>query len=336
MKISSLDDVARKAGVSTATASHALNGKGRVNQETRARIVRIAKKLGYAPNRNAVGLITGRTGILAVQIGRPGPASLLVPTPAYFTELVNSISAAALNHGWIPVIVPRDIPIVDLRKLNPDCGIVIDPLGSETLLKMLLDVSAPVVTTGRLDGPSRNEAVVHIDNDVMAATFAALEHLWQAGYRRPALLVTRSSASYVTDSISAARCWSKQQGTPIQVIRSTYVSISAAEKKLMRRFTAGNSPDAIYATDEPGALAALRAALAGGIRVPEDLGIISGLDGPLLRDGTIPITALNIHPELIGREAVRRLFDIAMSQAADRKPSCIPFTLHVRRSTARK
>ena len=57
-------DVAAAAGVSVTTVSHALNGRGQVNPETRARVERVAAELGYSPNRIATALRNQRSGII--------------------------------------------------------------------------------------------------------------------------------------------------------------------------------------------------------------------------------------------------------------------------------
>ena len=57
--------VADAAGVSPTTVSHALNGKGRISEETRTRVIEAAKKLGYEPNRNAQRMVSGGSGLIA-------------------------------------------------------------------------------------------------------------------------------------------------------------------------------------------------------------------------------------------------------------------------------
>ena len=61
----SIRDVAREAGVSVTTVSHALNGKGRLNAETRKRVREVADRLGYRPNPAARSLVSGHTGLIA-------------------------------------------------------------------------------------------------------------------------------------------------------------------------------------------------------------------------------------------------------------------------------
>ena len=61
-----IKDVAREAGVSITTVSHALNGKGRIPEDTRRRVRGIAERLGYQPNAIARSLAGGRTGVIAI------------------------------------------------------------------------------------------------------------------------------------------------------------------------------------------------------------------------------------------------------------------------------
>ncbi|GAB6897274.1 LacI family DNA-binding transcriptional regulator [Kineosporia succinea] len=93
-------DVARVAGVSTATVSRALNVPGKVDEVTRARVVAVADELGYRPNRAARGLITGRTGNLG----------LLVPDLAnpFFPGLVKGVQSRALEADQQLFVVDTD------------------------------------------------------------------------------------------------------------------------------------------------------------------------------------------------------------------------------------
>src|SRR5215203_6033436 len=76
-----IKDVAEAAGVSITTVSHALNGKGRLTQETRDRVRRVATDLGYTPHPVAQSLASGRTGMIATVVSLPGNA------PIAFTQI---------------------------------------------------------------------------------------------------------------------------------------------------------------------------------------------------------------------------------------------------------
>src|SRR2546429_6681819 len=69
-----IHDVAKAAGVSVTTVSHALNGKGRVDPNTRARVAQVVHRLGYRANRHARGLRMGRSGSLGLLLPVSGDA----------------------------------------------------------------------------------------------------------------------------------------------------------------------------------------------------------------------------------------------------------------------
>ncbi|HSJ51183.1 MAG TPA: LacI family DNA-binding transcriptional regulator, partial [Actinomycetota bacterium] len=91
-----IKDVAREAGVSITTVSHALSGKGRLPEETRARVQRVAAELGYTPNAAARSLAGGRTGLLATYVSLPGNAPLAFTEIEYYVDVINAATAAVI------------------------------------------------------------------------------------------------------------------------------------------------------------------------------------------------------------------------------------------------
>src|SRR5438270_1804041 len=91
-------DIAELAGVSIATVSRAVNGRGDVAEETRAMVRRIAREHGYQASRDARGLSTGRTGLVGVTL----PAI----HPTYFSSIVASVAEALDEHDMRMVLCP--------------------------------------------------------------------------------------------------------------------------------------------------------------------------------------------------------------------------------------
>ena len=90
--MSSIKDVAREAGVSTATVSHVINNTRFVSQEVRARVLDAVERCGYYPNAHARSLASGRSqtfGLVVSDLSNP-----------FFPELVKSIEAAAFERGY--------------------------------------------------------------------------------------------------------------------------------------------------------------------------------------------------------------------------------------------
>jgi DNA-binding LacI/PurR family transcriptional regulator len=331
-----IQDVAKLARVSLATASHALNGKGRVSEKTQARIVAAAAKLGYRANPSAVSLRTGQSKLLGIQLGRLGRKGILIPAAAYFGEILNGVSTEAFRHGWTPVFLPRDVALVDITSLNFGCGVIVDPQGDESLLHMLIATHRPVLTTGRVVNLDHQADVLSIDNDVEAVTKSALGHLQLMGYRRPALIVSRSTASYVVDSVATAVKWGQERGLSVPIVKVQEATSSGAEQALLALLRHNDGTDSVYAVEESGALGALRAARARGLDVPAELGIVCGLDGPALREAWPPITGIDLKPELVGRRAARLVIQHAEATAKRAIKRVVPFSIQHRRSTDRR
>src|SRR5690625_7430977 len=89
--MATIHDVAREAGVSIATVSRSLNGRARVSEKTRARVLEVAAALEFHPNRAARGLVTGKLGNVGVLV----PAlthPLLTPILAGIEEVAQSLA----------------------------------------------------------------------------------------------------------------------------------------------------------------------------------------------------------------------------------------------------
>jgi DNA-binding LacI/PurR family transcriptional regulator len=327
--------VAKLARVSLATASHALNGKGRVSARTQARIIAAAEKLGYRANPSAVSLRTGQSKLLGIQLGRLGHKGMLMPTAAYFGEILNGVSTEAFRHGWTPVFLPRDVPSDDIKTLNLGCGVIVDPQGDESLLRMLIAARKPVLTTGRVIDLDNRADVLSIDNDAVAVTWAALDHLEMMRYHRPALIVSESAASYVVDAVAAAAEWGNRRRLSIPIVKLRQAASRSAEQAVLALLKRKDGTDSVYATEECGALGALRAARSLDLDVPKELGIACGLDGPTLSEAWPPITAVDLKPQVVGRRAASQVIEYAETSKGPATKTLVPFSIRRRRSTAR-
>jgi DNA-binding LacI/PurR family transcriptional regulator len=96
-----IGDVARGAGVSPTTVSHALNGKGAVRPATRARVLRTAKRLGYLPNSAARNLRSGRTMTLGLMFPREEFSGV-----EYYLELASAAAQAAFARDYGVLLIP--------------------------------------------------------------------------------------------------------------------------------------------------------------------------------------------------------------------------------------
>ena len=328
-------DVARAAGVSRTTVSHALNGKGRVAPATRDRILQIAEQLGYRPNVNALHLTQRRTGLLALTSSPSDPVPLGLLDVDYFLALAPAASEAALRAGYALVLGPTGDATDLWADLRLDGALITDPLPSDPFLRTLEAQGTPVVTLGR--DVDRGEETWWVDSDLEAVMTEALDHLEAAGARRIGLVAEQPRHSYSIDEHNAYQRWQAERAREPLIEEAagnhTEAGFHAAQRLL--DLPAAERPDAIVTTLEGLAIGVNLAAETVGLSVPEDLMIVSVSDGPVLAQPHTSITATDLASAEIGAAAVRLLIDRLEGRAPEPRSVLIPATLRVRNSTRR-
>jgi DNA-binding LacI/PurR family transcriptional regulator len=323
-------EVAAAAGVSVTTVSHALNGKGRLPQETRDRVHEIAQHLGYRPNATARNLAGGKTGLLGLVISQPADVRFALSDFAYFTYLTTAASAAALDRGYALVLTPSDLGL----GIAVDGAIVVDPVQGDPLVDDLREASMPLVTTGRVVGDDPGRAWV--DNDHGAGTRSVLDHLARRGAQRIALMTTPTVISYSVDVELAYRDWCAEHDmAPLVTKTDQQLTESAGYAAASKLLSRAKPPDAIFATYDRLAFGTLLSADARGVRVPEDLLLaMTATESSRGRAAGPSVTALNLHPDEIGQRAVELLIDL-VEGTADSGEVLVPTTVIPRASTKR-
>ena len=325
-------DVAKVAGVSVTTVSHALNGKGRIEPETVQRVREAAERLGYQASHAARNLRGGRTGRIAVINSQSSPHQVSLVDLEHFVRLLSGASELAVERGYTPVLT---LPNMSGKTGAPVDGVIIvDPVKDEPLLSALKMMGTAVVTTGR-DPNRRDDADCWVDNDLYSATGELLEHLREQGAERIALIASSSMYSYSDDALRAYKNWCENSHlTPVIAEVDGPLSENGAYLQAMRLLSGDQRPQAIHCVTDRYAFGVLLAAQSLGLNVPDDLMISAGTDGEAAASNIPGITALYLNPEQIGREAVDLLID--RLEGRDLQPRIVPYQLQVRASTLRK
>jgi len=330
----SIKDVAALAGVSITTVSHALNGKGRLPPETRARVRAVARTLGYRPNRHARSLAGGHAGLLALTISRSPGVWFPLGDLDYFSELISAATTTAIEHGYPLVTVPAASSSLGLLDFDTDGAVVIDPIVDDPTLAELRARGIPFVTTGR--DPAHGDEDCWVDNDQVAGLRAILDHLAAAGAGRIAMIIPPAQQSYTLDSERAYHAWcaeTRQEPIVAQPAEDlTERGGYAAALELLRR---PDPPDAIYAALDRLALGVFLAASAEGISIPGELLVAGCTDSEAAKSAQPRLTTLSLHPGDIGRAAVSKLIDLVEDGELEDRHTLIEATVIPRESTAR-
>ncbi|MEV4076902.1 LacI family DNA-binding transcriptional regulator [Nonomuraea fuscirosea] len=301
-------DVARLAGVSVRTVSNVVNNFAYVSEETRAQVQRALDELGYRPNVAARSLNLGRSNLLALVL------PLDVP---YFTELAAHVVDVAEERGYTVLIdrtegvAERERQIVMRRDRSALFdGFIFSPLGLSADELRDWAGNCPAVTLGEV----RVDGVDHVAIDDTDAARSATAHLASLGRTRIAAigLVDRPTGNTAAHRSAGYRQALEEAGLP--VLPELTVPVLRYQRQdgrqaMERLLDLAQPPDAVFCYNDLLALGAMRAVLARGLRVPEDVAVV-GFDG--IEEGrfaTPPLTTIVPDKEKIAELAVSRLLE---------------------------
>jgi LacI family repressor for deo operon, udp, cdd, tsx, nupC, and nupG len=328
-------EVARRAGVSTATVSRVLSQPEVVSPSTRTRVLRAVERLGYEPNAAAKNLRTLRT------------AKLLVTVPdisnPFFSLILRGIEDAAQREGYSVLLGDtqhdedrEERYALMLKRKEADGLIVLGhrlPKHAADLVRAIAPRCAPVVN-GCEFSPSLAIPSVHIDNARAAAD--AIDHLYRLGHRRIGIVtgplispLSRDRLDGVTQRAKASRA----QGDLVVVHGDFSIEsgLVAAERLLGRR----SPPSAIFCFNDEMAMGVLETARRRRLRVPDDLSVVGFDDIRFARYTDPPLTTVAQPMRAIGEGVVRLLLQILQGdRTAAPESVTLPHTLTVRFSTA--
>jgi len=314
-----LEEVARSAGVSLATASRALNGSARkVNPEYRERVLAAARKLNYTPNLAAQAVAKGGTSTIALVV-----ADISDP---YFSTIASGVMRAAEERGLIVTIgsterrPEREAPLARvLRGQRPRSIILVGSRRSEHRAdhELVDELKAFELTGGRvimISQPQLPFRTVDIRNREGAAALA--NQLVSIGYRSAAILTGPRSLITARDRAAGFADAFAAHGHPIDerwLVGGEFTRdggfLGAAE--LQRRGLGG--VEVIFAVNDIMAVGAIAYLRSAGVRLPADVAVAGFDDISSLRDITPALTTVALPLEAIGRQAV----ELALDDTAD-------------------
>jgi len=329
-----LRDVAAVAGVSPKTVSNVVNDYAHVARGTRQRVQTALDALGYQPNLSARHLRRGRSGFIALVV----PA-LDIP---YFAELARHVIRAAATRSLTVVIDQTDgDPERERLVLRRHHGLLLDgvvlsPLGLSSAELERRPHATPFVLLGERVGAGPAD---HVGIDNVAAAHEATRHLIEVGRRRVAAIGTelREPGStgelrlrgYVDALRAAGRGFEPELARPAADFRREDGATAMRELLALPE-----PPDAVFAFNDLLALGAMRAALAEGLRVPEDVAIIGFDDIEEARYSTPTLSTVAPDKARIAALAVEMLIArIADGQDLPAREAAVTYTLCPREST---
>ena len=187
--MATIKDVARLAGVTHTTVSHALSGKRPVAPATREAILAAVRQLDYHPNANALSLTARRTQRVCLSVPLDAPHRSLSKGPTF--DFIAAVGDRLSYHGYTLVCgISHGLDaagVVDLvRASHVDGTLLLGTQLTNPRVDALRKERAPFVTFGRTRRPAE---FVRVDADAAGAAELAVRHLFELGHRDIALIL---------------------------------------------------------------------------------------------------------------------------------------------------
>ena len=313
-----IKEVAAQAGVSVATISRVLNGKGPVRETTSRRVMETCQAMRFTPHGIARSLSLRCTHTIG----------LLLPDlhGEFFSEVIRGIDAEARRTGYHLLVSgfhsDRQEMIAVFRAFRGrvDGLIVMSPDREAAVLCEHLPAGLPVVLLNNLSGAARTIAI-----DNYGGAVAMVKHLIANGHQRIAFI---KGPEQNADAAERLRGYRETVAVPIEIDGD--FSEEAGYAAGAQVIAMIERPTAVFAANDAMAVGALGAFREARLRVPQDIALTGFDDIPIGRYVTPPLTTVSVDIAQLGRRA----FDLLISE--EERHEVLPATLVIRESCGSK
>jgi len=304
-------DVAKAAGVSTATVSNVLNKRGKVGRDTHLLVLSAVKRLGYVPDvhaRHLASRVSRTLGIIVSDIENP-----------FFPEVIKSFETRARHLGYDAILSdtnydPRRTREAAERMMEHKVrGVAI--MTSEISLRLIHELARRRIAVTFLDLAPVRGYISNLRIDYFSGVEQIVGYLHKNGHRRIAFVAGRPGLKSNVARLQAyEKCMRGLGLEPGPVLHG--------DLRFEGGLTAGLSiaklsprPTAVMAVNDLTAVGVIKGLMKAGCRVPEDISV-TGFDKTRLAEYSNPsITTVDIHRDVLGRMAADALHEL--SCAAD-------------------
>ena len=321
-------DVARLAGVSTATVSRVLNDHPSVRPETRLKVEQAMRALGFRVSGAERALATAETKLVLA----------LIPNLAhtFFADVFRGIATTAHERGYEVLLCETDSYRAHERAFTSmldshryDGAISMSPMDTQRLGSAELR-GMPAVACLQ---SAPDASIPHVSIDDRRAAKDAVLYLLSKGHRRIAMINMGDGALFAALRQDGYRDALREAGLPERTDYVEFVDAieyPLAELATRRLLALDEPPTAIFTVSDPLAVGAIKAALASGLKVPEDLAVVGFDDVPLASIFDPALTTMAQPRRVLGEQAMLMLLRRMKGESV---PSVtLPHSLVIRRS----
>jgi LacI family transcriptional regulator len=321
-ELATLEDVARRAGISVATAGRALGNYGRVSSKTRTLVLKAARDLNYHLNRVARGMKQRSTFTVGLIVGN-------ICNP-FFSTIVRAVEATLVQRDYNLIVCDSDEDISKevshahvLVQRRVD-GMIVSPTASpegvsSKAAKMLAERNVPLVLVDRLVPDIRVPAVLA---DNVGGAFEATKYLLELGHRRVGIIVGRKTLASMAARIEGYRRALSLGGVVFDeslVVDGVDAGVQGGYNATQHLLTSKRPPTAIIAMNNLLVLGTLNVVREKGFHIPRDISIIGWDDFDAASHLRAPLTVVDQPAQTMGTMAAEHLLRL-ISGDTDHQP----------------
>lgn len=327
-------DIARLAGVSTATVSRALNGSPLINAETRLRIIELARSLNYTINLGAQNLRKGDSSTIGVVIPFNAANKQNITDP-FFLAILGSLADALTDKQYDLLLSRVDADHLDRISALYDSGrvggiVVVGQWGHHDQLNELARQRLPFVAWGaQLPG----QLYGSVGSDNTSGGILATEHLLSLGCQRVAFMGNKSLPEPEKRHAGYLKALRKAgfKADPALYIATSFAPLDAQEAMRQHLDRYGLNFDALVAASDLIAIGAMGVLKERGYRVPEDVSVVGYDDVEPAAHSFPPLTTVRQPMDMAGVQLVDSLLRVMAGEKPE--SALLPTTLVLREST---
>ncbi|MEM7799147.1 MAG: LacI family DNA-binding transcriptional regulator [Chloroflexota bacterium] len=305
--MATLKDIAERVGVTPAVVSRLLRDDAtlRVSEETRQKILEVAKELDYTPNLTAQSLRLSKSKLIAMVVHD-------VANPV-FAEIISGAQKAAKNHGYslllgdADALGPGATRMTSLIRGGGIDGLILQGAGAATDLALKNAASKHLRTVLLQEHAGSDYGVVRLPDS--RAAVLATEHLLSLGHRRIGMLGTAEGLSLSNrrhDGWKSTLAAHQIEPEPEWVVWSGS-DLDVGFKGILQLLKQAPDLTAVVVSNVVAAMGAISAAFEAGYDVPRDLSIVAIHDSPFAIHLRPKLTVVKMPLAELGRQAVEML-----------------------------
>ena len=302
-------DVAKAAGVSTATVSNVLNKTGKVGRKTRQLVLSTVKRLGYIPNLHARHLASrdSRTlGIIVSDIENP-----------FFPEVIKSFEVRARQLGYDAILSdtnydPRRTQQAAERMIRHNVrGVAV--MTSEISMRLIHELARRKIAVTFLDLAPARGYISNLRIDYVSGVEQIVQYLYKQGHRRIAFVAGKPKLKSNVARLQAyEKCMSKL-GLESGPVLSGDLRFEGGLAAGMAIGKLSPRPTAVMAINDLTAVGVIKGLMKSGCRIPQDISVTGFDDTRLAQYSNPSITTVDVHRDMLGQVAADALHELSTS-----------------------